>query len=76
MSVKEIDNQNATKANATRGNAYEIYTNKHIKHDPSEPITISIREKATDRYKNAHIQPVAIEFLRRRKQDILLQDRS
>ena len=32
MSVKEIDNQNATKANAARDN------NKYIEHDPSKPI--------------------------------------
>ena len=30
MSVKEIDNANITKINATRGSVYTIYTNKYI----------------------------------------------
>ena len=65
MNLKEINNQNATKANVTRANAYKIYTNKYIKHHPSKPIAISMR---TDKYKNAHIQTVAKEFLRKREQ--------
>ena len=37
MSLKEIDKENATKANASRGNVYtiyttQIYTNKYIEH--------------------------------------------
>ena len=32
MSVKEIDNENATKENSTRDNAYKIHTNKYIEH--------------------------------------------
>ena len=43
--MKEIDNQNATKANGTRDNAYKIRTNKYIENEPSEPMTISMREK-------------------------------
>ena len=64
MSVKKIDNVNTTKANATRGSVYTIHTNKYIEHDPSKPITTSIREK--DKYQNAHIQAVAIDSSRRR----------
>ena len=37
-------------------------------HDPSKPITTSKREKGTNRYKNAHIQAVAVKFSRRREQ--------
>ena len=32
MSVKEIDNPNAMKINATRDNAYKIHTYKYIEH--------------------------------------------
>ena len=52
------------KANATIDNAYEIYTNKYIEHDPSKQITTSIREKGINKYENAHIKVVAIEFSR------------
>ena len=68
MSVKEIDNQNATKSNATRGKASKINTNKYIEHDQSKPITTRMREKWTDKYNNLHIQVVAIGFSRRREQ--------
>ena len=64
MSVKETDNQNAI-----RDNAYKIHTNKYIEDDPSKPLTTSMREKGTDKYENAHIQAVAIEFSRRRKRE-------
>ena len=64
MSVKEIDNQNATKANSTRYNAYKIHTNKYIEHDQSKPITTSMKEKGTHKYENACIQAGAIEFSR------------
>ena len=64
MSVKETDNQNAI-----RDNAYKIHTSKYIEHDPSKPLITSIREKGTDKYENAHIQAVAIKFLRRQKRE-------
>ena len=40
MSMKEIDNENTTKAYATRENVYtmhmiQIHTKKHIERDPS-----------------------------------------
>ena len=46
------------KANATRDDVYtihktQIHTNKYIEHDPSKPITTSIREKWKDKYTNA-----------------------
>ena len=68
-SVKETDNHNATKANATRDNAYKIHSNKYIKHDPNKLITTRKRGKWTDKYKNALIQALAIEFSRRREQE-------
>ena len=42
--MKEIDNENVMKANATRDNAYtihatQIHSNKYIEHDPSKPTT-------------------------------------
>ena len=48
--MKEIDNTNATKANATKVNVYTIYatqihTNKYIEHDPHKSTTTSIRER-------------------------------
>ena len=49
----------------TISNVSKIHTNKYIQHDPSKLITISMREKGTDEYKNAHIQTVAIKFSRR-----------
>ena len=66
MNVKEIDNQNARRAHATRDNPYKIQTNKYIEHDSRKQITISVREKGTDKYKNAHIEVVAIELIRSR----------
>ena len=50
MSIKEIDSENTTKANATRDNVYTIHTiqmhlNKYIEHDPSKPTTTSMSEK-------------------------------
>ena len=67
MSMKEIDNQNTTKATATRDNEYKIHTNNYIEHDPSKPITISMSEKGIDKYQNAHIQAAVIEFSRRQE---------
>ena len=55
FTLTEINNQNVTKANATRDSAYKIHTNKYIEHHPSKPITTSMREKGTDKYKNAHM---------------------
>ena len=69
MSLKDIGNQNAIKAMATRDIAYKMHTNKHIEHDPSKPITTSIGEKGTDKYKNVVIEAVAIEFSRMREQE-------
>ena len=50
MSMKEIDNKNAMKVNATEDNIYIITTtlihaNKYIEHDPNKPTTKSIRER-------------------------------
>ena len=58
MSMKEIDNENATNSSATRDNVYtmyitQIYTNQYIKHDPSKPTTTSMRKKRIDKYANA-----------------------
>ena len=47
----------------------KIHTNKYIEHDPNKPILTSMREKRTDKFENAHIQTVAIEFSRRRGQE-------
>ena len=62
MSLKEICNQNATKAKAVRDNAYKILTNKYIEQDPCKPIIASMKEQGIDKYKNANIQAVAVEF--------------
>ena len=45
MSMKVVDKENATKANATRGNVYTI-------HVPTKSTTISIRTKQIDKYAN------------------------
>ena len=45
VSGKEINNHNATKANATRDNKYKKYTNKYIEQDPTKPTTTSMRKK-------------------------------
>ena len=60
MNVNEIDNQNAMKGNASRADAYKIHINEYI-----ELITVNMREKGTDKYKNSHIKSVAVEFSRR-----------
>ena len=39
MSMKEVDNEKVTKANATRDNVYTIHTNKYIEHNPSKSTT-------------------------------------
>ena len=57
----------------TTSNVNKIHTNKYIEHDPSEPITTSMRQKGTNKYENAHTQRIAIEFSRRQE---LLQERS
>ena len=67
MSMKETDNQNATKANATRDNAYKLHTNKCIEQDPNKRITTSMREKGMDNYENA--QAVEIEFATNREHE-------
>ena len=53
----------------TTSSVNKIHTNKYIEHDLSKPITRSIRKKGTDKYENAHIQAVAIEFSRRRERE-------
>ena len=45
MSVKEMDNQNATKASATKDNVCKIHPNKYIVHNSSKPITTNKRKK-------------------------------
>ena len=72
MNVKVIDNQNATKVNATRDYAYKMHINKYTKNDPSKPITICMKEKVADNYENAHIQAATIEFSRRRNRETLV----
>ena len=57
MSMKEIDNENATKAKAIRDNVYTIdtiekLTNTYIEHEPSKPTTTNLREKEIDKYAN------------------------
>ena len=47
MSVKEINNENATKANATRGNVYTICTTRI--HPTRKPTTTSIRENGINK---------------------------
>ena len=61
--MKEIDNENATKAKATRDIVYTIYTNKYIEHDQRKPTT------------KLHILQVAIEFSRRREHEPLTSRR-
>ena len=56
--MKELYNENSTKAKATRGNVYTVnttqkHTNKYIKHDPSKSTTTSTREKEIDKSANA-----------------------
>ena len=51
MCVKEIDNENATKAKAPRGNVYTIHTTQI--HPTLKPITTSMRKKGIDKYANA-----------------------
>ena len=63
MSIREIDNENTTKAYPTKGT--QTHTNKYVEHLSNKPTT-SMREKGTDEYENAHIQVVAAEFSRRR----------
>ena len=67
--MKQIDNQNITNANATTDNAYKINTNKCIEHNPSKPKATSMREKGTNKYENAHIQAVTIEFSSKRESE-------
>ena len=66
MNRNNIDNQNATQANATKDKAYKMHTNKYIKHDPSKPIITNVRkkrqQKGTEKLENAHKQAIAIEF--------------
>ena len=55
MSLKEMDNENATKP---RGNVYtihstQIHTNKYTEHIPRKSTTASMREKGIDKYANA-----------------------
>ena len=45
MSVKEIDNANKTKANATRGSIYTILTNKFIEILSNYSTTTNMRDR-------------------------------
>ena len=58
MSMKETDNTNTTKENTTSDSVYTIHLNKYIEYISNK--------STTDKYENAHIQAVAIEFSRRR----------
>ena len=48
-----------------KSNVNKIHTNKYIEHEPSKPITTKMREKGEDKYENAHIQAITIEFSRK-----------
>ena len=50
MSVKELGKHN--KRQCVHNTQMHTNTNKYSEHDPSKPITTSIREK--DKYENAH----------------------
>ena len=68
MNMKEIDNENAKKENATGDNVYtihtvQIHTNKYIKHDPSKPTTTSIKDREV--CECTHNKWLAIEISRR-----------
>ena len=72
--MKEIDNENATRANATRHNLYiihktQIHTNKYIEHNPSKLTTTSMREKGQASMRIHKQQVVAIVFSRRRERE-------
>ena len=45
MSMKEIDKASTTKATATRGRVYTIYTNKNIEYLLNKPTIISMNDK-------------------------------
>ena len=64
MSVKEIDDDNAT-----RGNVYTIHTTQIHTNTPHLETKNNKHEgkKMRDKYGNAYIQAVAIEFSRRRE---------
>ena len=64
--MKEIDNENTTKVNATRDNVYTIYmtqmhTNKYIKNDSSKPTRTSMGEKGKTCMQMHQQHVVAIE---------------
>ena len=50
--MKEIYNENATKANITRDNVYTNTRHNYIEHDPSKPITTKTKKKGIDKYAN------------------------
>ena len=62
--MKEIDNANTTKANATRGSVYTVH--KYTLTNTLNTFHINQQQQAwgTEEYENAHIQVVAIEFSR------------
>ena len=43
MSVKEIDDDNATRDNVYTIHTTQIHTDKYIEHNPSKPIITSMR---------------------------------
>ena len=58
MSMNEIGNENAMKANATRARVYtihttQVYTKKNHEHVPSKPTTTSMMKQGIDMYANA-----------------------
>ena len=59
MSMKEVNTENTTKANATRCNVYTIHTQKYSEHVPSKPTTTSMKEKGTEK---AHENPQTTMF--------------
>ena len=65
MSVKGIENANTTKANVTRGTLYTIQ--KYTLTNTSNTFQINQQARGTDKYENAHLLAVAIEFSRRRE---------
>ena len=67
MSIKEKENANATKANATIGNVYSIHTNKYIEHLLNKPTTTSMRDRQVWEC------ILAIEFLKKRKHELSTQ---
>ena len=67
MSMNEIDNENATKAKATRDDVYTVHSDEHIEHNPSKPPTAGVAERMTDNYANAPKTSGQHRYLRMQK---------